>query len=457
MSDTDSSVLINPEAEAALLGAILLDRRALERAADFMRAEDFGVPILGRMFAAIVHEASLGRTLSAVMMLSHFKQDPDLDTLGGPGFLARLTSDPTSMMIDPADTAKQLLDLAQRRRMRDGLLAAIEACTDLSHPTAEIAAMADAAVTAREDVAITEADAADCVASFMADLDRDVGGARSVIIPGADELLGELEPGSLTIVAGRPGMGKTGFAGSYARGAASHGQGVLFVSLEMSKEQLTGRMLADMLFDNEDRRVPYGVIQRRQLNRWERERVNEAALMLGRLPLTIADPGTLTVGRLDMLVRRHKRRLAAAGQGLDLVVVDYLQLLHPDTRGRSAYEATSEVSKRLKGLAKEHGVAVMALAQLSRTVEQRQDKRPQLSDLRDSGQIEQDADAVMFLLREEYYLNQAEPQNDPDAHQRWEDKLQRCRGVIEFILAKRRNGTTGTTRGRFFAPYQAVR
>jgi replicative DNA helicase len=291
----------------------------------------------------------------------------------------------------------------------------------------------------------------------LAGLEGGISGVTSQRIEAVDELLGPLEPKSLTIVAARPGMGKTAFSSSYALGAARAGHGVLFVSLEMSRDQLAGRMIADVAFDDADARIPYTAIQRRNLNDWQRARARQVAGWIGELPLTIVDAGSLTVGRLDMLIRRNRRRMAARGKSLDLVVVDYLQLLNPDHRAKSAYEATSEVSKRMKAMAKDHEVAIMALAQLSRSVEQRQDKRPLLSDLRDSGQIEQDADAVLFLMREEYYLMQTEPQNDPEAHERWEAKLERCRGTIDFIVAKQRHGTTGTARGRFFGPYQAVR
>jgi replicative DNA helicase len=221
-------------------------------------------------------------------------------------------------------------------------------------------------------------------------------------------------------------MGKTAFSSSYALGAARSGHGVVFVSLEMSRDQLAHRMIADVAFDDQQNRVPYSAIQKRDLNRWQRETVNSVAKYIAGLPLHIVDAASMTVGRLDAVVRSHKRKMAARGQKLELVIVDYLQLLHPTTRKASAYEAISEVSRTLKQIAKAHDVAVMALAQLSRSVEQRPDKRPMLSDLRDSGQIEQDADAVMFLYREEYYVMQQEPRDDPDKHEDWKARMERC-------------------------------
>ncbi|WP_298165077.1 DnaB-like helicase C-terminal domain-containing protein [Novosphingobium sp.] len=451
------AAIVNVEAEATLLGAMMMDPLLIDRIADRVKPDDFSIALHNRLFEVIVREAALGRGTSPVAIKGYFDGDPQLEQLGGPAYLARLTGNPVAMVSDVRDLARQITDLADRRRMRSGLIEAVEACADLGTSLPEISTLADAAVAARAESSVVEADAAECVDAWLAELDADVTGVSCHIIPNVDELLGQLRPKSLNIVAGRPGMGKTAFACSYARGAASRGHGTLFVSLEMSKEDLIGRMISDSLFDHESCRIPYSVLQRRRLNSWERERVAEAGSLLSRIPLTVVDAGTLAIGRLQTLVRRHKRRMAARGHPLDLVIVDYLQLLHPDTKMKDAYQATSEVSKRLKAIAKDEDVAIMALAQLSRSVEQRQDKRPQLSDLRDSGQIEQDADVVLFLLREEYYLAQTEPQNDPEAHERWEDRMERIRGVLEFILAKRRNGTTGIARGRFFAPYQAVR
>lgn len=456
MSETPAS-LVNPQAEAVLLGAMMMDRRWIEPLADVIRPEDFATPLLGRIFGTIMHEASLGRYLSPVTLKGHFADDPELEAMGGNAFLARLTGDPTSLAIDGVDLARQLVDLARRREMRAGLESAAAACSDLSQPTAEIVSLADAAIAARAESSIVESDSAETMQAFLDQMDSGNEGVTCRRIPSLDETLGTLRPKSLNILAGRPGMGKTAVVSSYALGAAAAGHGVLFVSLEMSREELAGRQLADWGFDDESGRIAYSAIEQGNFNPWQRSRLLQLSGEIGKLPLTVIDAGSLTIGRLDMLVRRHKRRMAARGVSLDLVIVDYLQLLHADRKGLSPYEATSEISKRLKGLAKDHGVAVLALAQLSRSVEQRPDKRPMMADLRDSGQIEQDADSITFLLREEYYLRQAEPQDDPEKHERWEADLDRVRGVIEFIVAKKRKGQPGSGFGRFFGAYQAVR
>lgn len=250
----------------------------------------------------------------------------------------------------------------------------------------------------------------------------------------------------------------TAVAISYAIGAARRGHGVLFISLEMSSHELGMRMASDLCFDlGEHDRVPFAAIQSGTINDRQRDAIRRARGYVADLPLFVVDAGSMTIGRLNMLVRRYARRLEAKGQKLELVIVDYLQLLHPDQRHRSAYENVSEVSRGLKACAKENGVGVFALAQLSREVEKREDKRPMLSDLRDSGQIEQDADGVLFLLRQEYYLLKNEPDPGSDKHETWRNLLERNRGKIEFIVAKRRNGVEGYSAGRFFGPYQAVR
>lgn len=453
-----SALPSNVEAEAALLGALMAGDVGwlIEHAADALSATSFHEPVHGRIFDAIQRQHSLGKPATPVFIKGYFDDDDGLGALGGTAYLARLTANMEGLLA-PREFVAQIADLAARRKVMGAIRGAYGQCADLQVELSQIVSGVDTAIDQRSGESIVESDMAECMASFQADLDAEQVGVVNRRIEAIDDLVGALEPKSLTILAARPGMGKTAVATNYALGAARSGHGVCFVSLEMSREQLAGRMIADASFDDADRRIPYSAIQKRTLNPWQRERVNDLARLVGKLPLNVIDAGTLTIGRLERIVRSQKRAMVARGVTLDLVVVDYLQLLHCDDRKRSAYEAISEISTRLKGLAKDNGVAVLALAQLSRTVESRPDKRPILSDLRDSGQIEQDADAVLFLLREEYYLRQAEPRNEPDEHDKWQDKLNRCMGTIDFILAKRRNGTIGTAQGRFFGAYQAVR
>lgn len=445
----------NVEAEAALLGAMLTENGLIDMAADRVSADDFCQRVHGRIFSAIVQEASLGKAVTPITLKSYFENDSGLKELGGLGYLARLASN-VGGLFAAKEMAAEIATLARRRRMQTGLTVAAEACADMSIPHNEIVAHADEAISETGKDAIHQPTGGECIDELIAGFGNTMNGVICQNIASLDELLGPMRPKQLIIGAGRPGMGKTALALSYALGAAEAGHGVLFVSLEMSSTELGGRMAADLCFDGQEG-VPYSAINEGRLNDWQRNRLQDARRHLHKLPFHVADAGSMTIGRLNMLVRRHARKMEAKGFKLELVIVDYLQLLHPDGKARSAYEAVSEVSRGLKALAKDHGVAVFALAQLSRLVEQRQDKRPQLSDLRDSGQIEQDADAVLFLVRHEYYLRQSEPAPmDPERIQ-WEQALEANKGKIEFIVAKRRNGLPGTAEGRFYGAFQAVR
>jgi replicative DNA helicase len=458
MGNLSASLPANIEAEAALLGALMTSEMGwlIEHTADHLTTASFFEPLHGEIFDAVQRQHSLGKPATPVFIRNYFEDHEALKELGGTAYLARLTAGGTGL-IASRELTEQIADLAKRRKIMVALSEAHEQCADIRANVCDIVSRVDAAIDDRKSDSGVESGANECMEAMLADLDTKHVGVHNRLIQGIDDLLGALEPKSLTILAARPGMGKTAVAVSYALGAADAGHGVCFVSLEMSREQLGGRMIADFGFDSEEYRVPYAAIQRRSLNPVQRDRVNDIARWIGKLPLSVIDAGTLTVGRLNRLVRSQQRRMAAKGHKLELLIVDYLQLLHCDERKRSPYEAISEISVRLKAIAKDNGIAVLALAQLSRNVETRPDKRPVLADLRDSGQIEQDADAVLFLLRDEYYLQQCEPHNDPHKHAKWEADVDRCRGVIEFILAKRRNGTIGTTNGRFYGAYQAVR
>lgn len=439
------SAIQNIEAEAALIAGLLNDNEWIDRAADRLSGADFYDPLHARIYEAIVREAAQGRGVNAITLRPYFN-DEELR------HLIRLSSD-LSGLLAMREVIDQVSDISRRRQMQAGLAVAAEACADLSIPHGEIIAHADAAISQEANGTIDQPTGAECLGALLDNLgkqERGVTGGIQVL----DELMGPIRQKQLVIGAGRPGMGKTALALSYAIGAAEQGHGVLFVSLEMSAQELAERMAADLCFDGKDG-VPYAAIRDGNLNDWQKRRVAEAYSKMNGVPFHIIDAGALTTGRLNMLVRRHARKMAAQGHKLELVVIDYLQLLHPDSKARSNYEAVSEISRSLKAMAKDQGIGVFALAQLSRTVESREGNRPQLSDLRDSGQIEQDADAVLFLLRHEYYLRQVE-EGSKD-YLKAQQALEAVQGQIEFIVAKRRNGVAGTATGRFYGAYQAVR
>lgn len=448
-----SDPLVNLEAEADLLGSLMRENALIERCADFLKAEDFADPTHARIYSALVREASLGRSANPITIKGYFENDDGMNALGGVAYLGRLTGSAT--VFSAGDASRHLTELALRRRMRSGLVTAADGCADLEATIPEIVAHADAAMSATQGDNVIEMTAGECVSSLMAAFGQDRAGVSSGCIECLDQALGPMRPKQLVIGAGRPGMGKTAVALSYGLGAASQGHGVLFVSLEMSGAELGERMLSDQCFDGREG-VQYSAIRDGRLNNWQHNRVGQAAEHIDTLPFKIIDTGNLTIGRLNMLIRRNARRMAARGQKLELVIIDYLQLLRSD-RKLSRYEEITEISMSLKAMAKDHNVAIFALAQLSREVEKRADKRPQLSDLRDSGQIEQDADAVVFLYRAEHYVRMAEAEHTGDKRHEWEQALHKVSGLIDFNVAKRRNGEAGMATGRFFGAYQAVR
>lgn len=453
----DMPLLCNLEAEAALLSSLMGNGMGwlIEYAADRLTAGSFFEPGHGRIFDAIQHQHALGKPATPIFIKGHIESDESLRELGGVQYLAQLTANMNGMFA-PRDLVDQIADFAQRRRMRAGLLTAADACADLDATTSEIVAHADAALAAEARSATNSVSAGEAIGAFLRDQEQQASGVITGSIPSNDRLLGPMKPGQMIIAAARPGMGKTALAVSAGTGAAKRGHGVLYVSLEMSAKEIAGRMLADMCFDGDDP-IPYAAIRDGRLNPAHQRRVIAAESEAHGLPFQIVDAGSLTVGRLNTFVRRHARRMAAQGRKLELVIVDYLQLLQSDTKGRSNYETVSEISRSLKAMAKDHGVVVLALAQLSREVEKRPDKRPLMSDLRDSGQIEQDADAVLLLLRNEHYLNQSEPGTLDPARTQWEAAMDAERGRLEIILAKRRNGRTGSAVVQFHAQFQAVR
>ncbi|WP_454888681.1 replicative DNA helicase [Sphingobium indicum] len=449
----------NVECEAAILGALMIDNRQIDRVADRLAPGDFSEPLHGRIYSAIVREAALGRAANPVTLKPYLADDAALAEIGGVGYLAQLTGSPVALI--GLDTfVQQAIDLAKRRNLIDGLTQAAALAADLDVPDDEVITTADGALAGMCDKhdGVVQISAAKAFDEMLAGYEEPTHGVTSGgRIACLDDVLGSIRPHHLDIMAGRPGMGKTSAALSYVLGAASAGHGALFVSLEMNRRELMQRATSDVIFDGASG-IPYEAIRDgRFTSENARRRVYEAARVFRDLPLHLVDASSLTIGRLNMIVRRYKRRMEAAGQKLELVVVDYLQLLRPDFRTDNMNLAVSEVSRGLKTIAKQYDVGVLALAQLNRSVESRTDKRPMLSDLRDSGQIEQDADAVVFLYRDEYYLLQGRPPEKDPAFRDWQMALDECSGQIDFIVAKRRNGPSGRAKGRFFGAYQAVR
>ncbi len=462
----------NVEAEAALLGAMMIDNRIVEDVLLKLRAEHFFEPLHGRIYEQITLLVSENRLASPVTLRPLFIADAAMQELGGPAYLAQLTGNPASL-IGARAFADQIYDLAMLRALvtvgRDMVEGALDTSEDINPARqieqAELKLYEVAEQGGAEGGAKSFARSA-ALAVRQAERAMNSGGSVSGITTGLADLnamTGGMNRSDLIILAGRPGMGKSSLATNIAFNAArrwiddreagipeekSIGAPVAFFSLEMSADQLAMRILSEQS-EIVSEKLRTGDISAANFQKFAR-----AAADLEQLPLFIDDTPALTVAALRTRARRLKRQ-----HRIGMVVVDYLQLLTGSSRsqGDGRVQEISEISRGLKTLAKELNVPVIALSQLSRQVESREDKRPQLSDLRESGSIEQDADIVLFIYRDEYYHDFKAPKA-PDAnssaeemqkYQDWQAEQLRVANKASVIVAKQRHGATGVVDLRF--------
>jgi replicative DNA helicase len=463
----DAAFPHNIEAEQQLLGAILNYNDIFDRISGIVRANHFYDPVHARIFDIAAARIQKNAIASPVTLKAYLEDDDGLRELGGPAYLGRLSGAAISSFA-ARDYAQLIYDLAIRRELI-GLGAEIAdkaARVDIgSDPADQIVEaeqrlynLAEAGRSERGFQSFLHA-ATDAVNIAIAAYQRD-GGLAGLATGFADldKKLGGLHRSDLLIVAGRPSMGKTALATNIAFNIArAHRRGRLpgggegsvnggvvgFFSLEMSAEQLAARVLSEAA------EVPSEQIRRGDMTEGEFRRFVEAAKALESCPLFIDDTPALPIAQLAARARRLKRT-----HGLDVLFVDYLQLVRPATSRESRVNEVSEITQGLKAIAKELDIPVVALSQLSRQVENREDKRPQLSDLRESGSIEQDADVVMFVFREEYYRERGKPAEDRvEEMAKWQDAMARVSGKAEVIIGKQRHGPIGTVElafeGRF--------
>ena len=466
----------NTEAEQALLGAIFRNNLAHGRVSDFLEPQHFSYAVHQRIYAAIGKLIERGQPANPITLKNLFDQDGALAELGGAEYLTQL-AEAAVTIINAEDYGRRIHDLHLRRELIDlGENVVNDAHRhDLDDDAVNQIERAEArlfelASSGQAEGGLRPLESALANALHMAESAFQRGGKTVGTGTGfidLDKKLGGLHPSDLIILAGRPSMGKTSLATNIAfnagkayiagvgpdgRKIAEDGAVIGFFSLEMSAEQLATRILAEESTVSSDR------IRRGDVSRDDFERFVAASQRLATVPLYIDDTPALSVAALRTRARRLKRQL-----GLGLIVIDYLQLLRAGgSAGRGAenrVQEISEITRGLKAIAKELEVPVLALSQLSRAVEQREDKRPQLADLRESGSIEQDADVVMFIFREEYYLSRAEPTQRPeedvtkfnDRHDHWRARCEQTYGVAEVIIAKQRHGPIGTVKLHFEA------
>ncbi|WP_332118653.1 replicative DNA helicase [Azorhizobium caulinodans] len=457
----------NVEAEQALLGAILVNNEAFYRVSDFLKAEHFYEPLHGRIYDLTGSLIRAGKIATPITLKTFLPADLDVGGLNGPQYLARLAAEATTI-INAEDYGRAIYDLSVRRELirigeeivNDAYGAPIEAQPQDQIEEAEKRLYA-IAESGRYDGGFVRFGDALRESVDMASRAFQREGHLSGIASGLDDLdaqMGGLQPSDLIILAGRPAMGKTSLATNIAYNIASAYRGeqkpdgsieavsggvVGFFSLEMSSEQLATRILA------EQAEIASYKIRRGDISESEFSKLAAAAQSMQVVPLYIDDTGGISIAQLVARARRLKRQ-----RGLDFMVVDYLQLLSGSGKASSnRVQEITEITTGLKALAKELNVPIMALSQLSRQVESRDDKRPQLSDLRESGSIEQDADVVMFVYREEYYLKSREPKPGTEEWFKWETDMKACEAMAEIIVGKQRHGPTGTVKVHFEAQF----
>src|ERR1700728_643849 len=453
----------NIEAEQSLLGAILVNNDAFYRVSDFLEPKHFFEPIHQAIYETSGSLIRMGKVATPVTLKTFVPADTDIGGMTVGQYLARLAAEATTI-INAQDYGRTVYELAQRRDLirigEDMVNVAFDAPVDFA-PRAQIEdaerRLYELAESGRYDGGFQRFAQAMTVAVDMAAAAFQRDGKLSGIATGLRDLdtkMGGLQSSDLIIVAGRPGMGKTALATNIAYNIArAHEEDVLvdgtkksinggivgFFSCEMYAEQLATRILA------EQTRIASSMIRRGGIKQDEFDRIRDYTIELEHLPLFVDETGGLSISQLTPRARRLKRQ-----KGLDVIVVDYIQLLQGSSkRSDNRVQEVTEITTSLKALAKELNVPVIALSQLSRQVESRDDKHPQLSDLRESGSIEQDADVVLFVYREEYYLQNKEPRPGTPEHETWQNDMRLALGKAEVIIAKQRHGPTGTVRLQF--------
>ncbi len=455
----------NTQAEQALLGALLANNKAYERVSEFLTHEHFADPVHGRIFQAIARRCEAGQIADPVTLRGEFEHSGVLDEVGGTAYLAQLLSAMVGI-INAGDYGRLIRDSWLRRQLIDigevvvnrafGAEPELDGAMQIEAAEQTLFNLATQGGSEGKGMTFKEAlTAAIEVASNAFKNQGSVSGLDTGLRD-LNKRTGGMHPSDLIILAGRPGMGKTALVTKIAFGAAKAllanaridnpnalaKKCVAIFSLEMSADQLATRLLA------EESRVSADKIRRGEISSRDFDTFVKVSREISDIPLIIDDTPAITLSALRTRCRRLQRT-----QGLGLVIVDYLQLMRPaaGTRPESRVLEISQITQGLKAIAKELAVPVIALSQLSRAVESRDDKRPQLSDLRESGSIEQDADMVMFIYRDEYYLQQKEPKivafdredKYQEAMEKWKADMQTVYQKAELILAKQRHGPTG--------------
>lgn len=453
----------NAEAERQLLGAILVNNETFYRVSDFLEPVHFYIEPHREIYEKAGLLVRAGKVASPITLKTFFNAETKIAELTPAQYLLRLAADAASI-INAEDYGRAIYDLAIRRNLirigEDMVNIAFDAPIDMP-PAQQIddaeRRLFELAEKGRAEAGfVTFGDALTATINMAAAAYQREGKLSGIStgMRDLDEKMGGLQPSDLIVLAGRPGMGKTSLATNIAYNVADayqaeeqadgtlktvNGGIVGFFSLEMSAEQLATRIIS------EQTEIPSSKIRRGDINEAEFEMLVAASQNMQIVPLYVDQTGGISIAQLVSRARRLKRQ-----RGLDLLIIDYIQLISGSSKNQgNRVQEITEITTGLKALAKELNVPVIALSQLSRQVESRDDKRPILSDLRESGSIEQDADVVLFVYREEYYLGKAIPEEGTEEYFKWQDKLERVKGRAEVVIAKQRHGPTGTVELHF--------
>ncbi|MFQ6739076.1 MAG: replicative DNA helicase [Alphaproteobacteria bacterium] len=470
MDFTPKSLPTNLEAEQAVLAAVLLNNRALERVSDFLRPEHFSHPAHQEIYKLAMRQFSAGIPFDLITAKNYLEQQGTLESVGGIEYLEQLAS-AGATVVNVEQYGRIIFDNARRRSLIDlGQKITDDAFTeDLDNPVSTQIEMAEQRLFEMASSGISERDVSSIAMALQgalqeAEIAYKADGKLSGLTTGLTELdksISGLHHSDLIIIAGRPAMGKTTLATNIAFNAANailtnranpqYKGAVAFFSLEMSAPQLAARILSSQS------KIKSSSIRDGTITDEEMLKMTQYSSAIGRVPLFIDD----TPGMSVPMIRTRARRLSRKCGGIALIVIDYLQLMMSPggKRNDNRVQELSEITRGLKMLAKELDVPVIALSQLSRSVEARDDKRPQLSDLRESGSIEQDADIVMFTYREEYYLENRDPSQrisnttNSNMVENWSKRLERARGKADVIIGKNRHGRPETVKLSFNGDY----
>lgn len=455
----------NIAAEQMLLGAVIINNEALNEISEFLRAEHFYEPLHQKVYTGICHLLDKGMSASIISLESVLTKHEEFKQAGGKQYILQLTTVAMSI-IDVREYAKIVHDLALKR----GLInigekivntayesdVAYPANTQIEEAESSLFQLASEGLTEKgfDRLSSSLSTSLNAVVEAMKNPDK-ITGTSTGLIDLDHKLLG-LHNSDLIILAGRPSMGKTAVAINLAVNAAMDLKkkyenqnksipSVGIFSLEMSAEQLANRILSMRTA------VDGFALRSGKLSAEHYDKLRQEATALNEIPIFIDDSPALSIAAIRTRARRLHRK-----HNLGLLVIDYLQLIHGSSNSDNRVLEIGEITQGLKSIAKELSIPVIALSQLSRAVEQRDDKRPMLSDLRESGSIEQDADIVMFLYREEYYLSRKEPEPGTPKHQEWFEKLNEVHNLLEIIVAKHRNGAIGTVRVFYDPPLSKI-